>query len=70
MATIDRDRLTAHTRAALTTHWLRDGRTFTTAELAVILGLTWEGASYLLSAVSLVLPIAPGDDGRWRWVRD
>lgn len=61
---------TAHMRSGVATFWLLEGNRLTTAQIAQLTGLTWDGAKYMLTNMSLVLPIVEDDQGRWYWMRD
>lgn len=69
----DTDYIPTH-RAALVAWWLAHGEILTAPLIARRLGMTWEGAYYLLSRISRVLPVCedgagPGDT-RWYVVQD
>jgi hypothetical protein len=52
-------------RVAIIVWQIAHGKSFTTAEVAIICGMTWDGAHKLLCRVSRILPIYL-DDGRWQ----
>lgn len=67
---MQQDEWTAHMRAATAVFWLLSGSRLTTAEVARLTGLSWDGAKYMLVNMSIVVPIAEDDSGKWFWLRD
>lgn len=57
----------AHQRASYITFLLLQGNKLTTAGVATLTGLTWEGAEYMMDRISGVLPVVK-EDGIWRWM--
>ena len=55
-------------RTAIIVFFLVEGRTFRTAEVASLVGVSRQGAYDLMARISRVLPLAL-DDGTWRFVR-
>lgn len=62
----ERKELTAHQKASFIAILLRDGNKLTTAGIARITRMTWEGAEYMMEMISGVLPIIK-IDGEWQW---
>ena len=56
---------TAQEKAALITWHLAHGEGMTTAEIAMMTGMTWAGAWFLMERLSRVLPIYRDDYGIW-----
>ena len=56
---------TAQERAALIAWHLAHGEELTTAEIALMTGMTWQGAWFLMIHLSHVLPIYRNDTGAW-----
>jgi hypothetical protein len=56
---IDTDELLPTERSGLVVYWLREysGWEYTTAEIAVFVGVTWDGAMMILCKLSRVLPL-------------
>jgi len=61
--------LNSHQKAGLITVLLMGGSEITTDGIARIVGLTWDGAEYMMNMLSAVLPILK-IDGKWRWLED
>lgn len=59
----------AHQRAGQVTFWLVQGRKMSTAEIARLTGLSWDGAKFMMEMLSGLLPIVFIDD-RWQWFED
>lgn len=57
----------AHQKAGLITILLKGGSKMTTDGIAVITGMTWDGAEYMMNMLSGVLPILK-IDGKWQWM--
>lgn len=57
--------LTVTERAAFIGWRLMAGDTWTTAEVASLMGMSWDGADKLLNRIALILPIYR-DGSRWR----
>jgi hypothetical protein len=55
----------AHQKASYVTFLLLQGNELTTAGIATLTGLTWEGAEYMMDMISGVLPIVKVN-GKWR----
>lgn len=60
---------TAHQRAGKVTVWLFQGNKLTTVQIAAATGLSWDGADYMMTMLSLALPIVKVD-GKWQWVSE
>jgi hypothetical protein len=56
---------TAQEKAALVTWHLAHGEELTTAEIALMAGLTFQGAWFLMIRLARVLPIYRNDAGVW-----
>lgn len=56
---------TPHEKAAAITWLIAGGAEFTTPEIAERLGVTFQGAHYLMHGISRVIPITQ-ERGRWR----
>lgn len=56
----------AHQRAGQVTYWLVQGRKMSTAEIARLTGLSWDGAKFMMEMLSGLLPIVYSDD-KWQW---
>lgn len=62
-----RDELTSIERAVFVAWRMAEGDEFTTAEVAVLVGLTWQGAYYLMTTASRILPIYQDDKSKiWK----
>jgi hypothetical protein len=59
------DDLKSQERAALVTYHLSIGRTYTTYEVADLVGLTRQGAWAMLTTISRVVPIYCDSEGKW-----
>lgn len=59
----------AHQRAGQVTFWLVQGRKMSTAEIARLTGLSWDGAKFMMEMLSGLLPILYADD-KWQWIED
>lgn len=57
--------LTPHEKAASVTWLIAGGAELTTWEIAGRLGVTFQGAHYLMQGISRVIPITQ-ERGRWR----
>jgi hypothetical protein len=55
----------AHQKASYVTFLLLQGNELTTAGIATLTGLTWDGAEYMMDMISGVLPIVKVG-GKWR----
>ena len=56
----------AHQRAGQVTYWLMQGRKLSTAEIARLTGLSWDGAKFMMEMLSGPLPIVCADN-EWQW---
>jgi len=56
---------TAQEKAALIAWHLAHGEGMTTAEIASLTGLSWQGARHLMDRLARVLPIYQDDVGAW-----
>jgi hypothetical protein len=59
----------AHQRAGQVTYWLVKGRKMSTAEIARLTGLSWDGAKFMMEMLSGLLPIVYSDD-KWHWLEN
>ena len=59
----------AHQRAGQVTYWLVQGRKLSTAEIARLTGLSWDGAKFMMEMLSGLLPIVYADD-KWQWLEN
>jgi hypothetical protein len=59
----------AHQRAGQVTFWLVQGRRMSTAEIARLTGLSWDGAKFMMEMLSGLLPIVYSDD-KWHWLEN
>ena len=57
----------AHQRAVKVKEWLDNGEKLSMTEIAERTGLTFNGAKYMMAALSLVMPITEVD-GKWQRV--
>lgn len=57
----------AHQKAGLITLLLIGGSEMTTEGIAKVVGLTWDGAEYMMDMLSAVIPIVK-ENGKWRWM--
>ena len=57
----------AHQRAGQVTFWLVQGRKMSTAEIARLTGLSWDGAKFMMEMLSGLLPIVCADN-KWQWL--
>jgi hypothetical protein len=60
-----RSELTVTERAAFIGWQLMKGNTWTTAEVAALMGMSWQGAFEMLNKASRILPIYQDDQKRW-----
>ena len=56
----------AHQRAGQVTYWLVQGRKMSTAEIAHLTGLSWDGAKFMMEMLSGRLPIVYAGE-KWQW---
>jgi len=57
----------AHQKAVYIAILLKDGDELTTAYIAQLTGITWDGAEYMMVMISGVLPILKVE-GKWKWI--
>lgn len=57
----------AHQKASFVAILLKDGNELTTAGIARLTGMSWDGADFMMQMISGVLPIVR-IDGKWRWM--
>jgi hypothetical protein len=59
--------LTPQMRAARAASHLAQGEALLTQEVAVLCGMSHDGAYKMLCSISYAVPIYQGDDSRWRY---